>query len=315
MSGRAVRQPCCAVRITGKGESILFMYRAIFLILLCFTSALFPAQAAAATAKQASASAPALNAPLPDPEQLLARALANEKKIAAEQERYDCRVTDVITQTDKNGKVKKVSTEVRQQFFVNGIPIERILSKNGKALSPGEEKKQNQRVMKETLKYSNQAAAQKETNEQNRQVQDFLAAMMLTDGRREIENGRSVLYYTIVPNPKFRAKNLYQRFAKVMRGTVSIDERTGEIIDFNVKSVANLKLGGGLLANIHKGLWVHVHNQEQPDGVWLADLAEGSGSASALFFFHPYFQFKETTGDCRLYTTSAQQVGQAKPVN
>jgi hypothetical protein len=34
------------------------------------------------------------SAPLPDPSDLMQRAIANEAKLAAEQERYECRVTD-----------------------------------------------------------------------------------------------------------------------------------------------------------------------------------------------------------------------------
>jgi hypothetical protein len=52
----------------------------------------------------------------------------------------------------------------------------------------------------------------------------------------------------------------------------------------------------------------------RPDGVWLTDLAEGSGDARAALFLHPYFRFKETTGDCHLYSATANQVGQAKAV-
>lgn len=262
----------------------------------------------------AAAQTPALNAPLPNPDELLQRALANEKKLAAEQERYECRVATDVTQTDKNGRVKKNTTEVDEQFYVNGVPISRTLSKNGKDLSPDQAQKENQRVMKETVKYSNQAAAQKETDQQNQQIQDFLAAMMLANGHRQIQNGRSVLDYDIVPNPKFHARNLNQHFATVMQGTVSIDEQSGEMIDLNIKSVADLKVGGGLLANLHKGFWVHIHNRREPDGVWLTDLAEGSGDLRAALFFHPYFRFRETTGDCHLYTATAEQVGPAEPV-
>jgi hypothetical protein len=259
-------------------------------------------------------SVPALNAPLPNPKELLQRALAEEKQRAAEQERYACRVAETTVETDKNGRVKKTKSEVDEQFFVNGIPIERVLSRNGKDLSPDQVKQQNERVMKETLKYSNQATATRETDKQNQQIQDLIEAMMLTHGRREIENGRSILYYDIVPNPRFHGKSLIQRFATVMQGTVSIDEQTGEMIDLNVKSVADIKIGGGLLASLHKGFWLHVHNHAEPDGVWLNDLAEGSGNARAALFFHPYFHFQQTTGDCHLYTATAKEVGKATVV-
>ena len=254
------------------------------------------------------------SAPLPNPIALLQRAIANEKKLAAEQERYECRVSDQIVQTDKNGNVKKTTTEVKDQFFVNGIAIEHTLSKNGKELSPGELKKEDARVMKETVKYSNQAAAQKETDQQNQQVQDFLEAMMMSNGRRILEDGRPILAYAIVPNPRFNPRNLNQRMATVLQGTVSIDETSGQIVDLNVRSLADVKVGGGLLANLHKGFWFHIHNHAEPDGVWLTDLAEGSGDARAALFFHPYFRFRESTSGCHLYSATAAQVGQAKPV-
>jgi len=46
------------------------------------------------------------DAPLPDPYKLMQTALANEKKLADEQERYLCRVTSDGAELDKNGKVK-----------------------------------------------------------------------------------------------------------------------------------------------------------------------------------------------------------------
>jgi hypothetical protein len=262
----------------------------------------------------AQAAGPARGAPLPNASELLQRALANERKLAAEQERYECRVTDITTETDSNGNVKKTTTEVKDQFFVNGIPIERTIEKNGRDLTADETHKQDERVMKETTKYSNAATAKKEEDKQNQELEDILEAMMLANGHREHVNGRSVLFYDIVPNPKFQAKNLEQRFARVMQGKISLDEETGEVIDFNVKSVQDLKVGAGVVADLHKGFWLHIHNQPQPDGVWLTDLGEGSGDARAALFFHPYFRFKETTDNCRLYTATAMQVGPVQPV-
>lgn len=273
----------------------------IFLVSLLMTAAIASAQ-----------TAPPQSAPLPNPADLLQRAIANETKLAAEQERYECRVADDATELDGKGKVKKDETEVKEQFYVNGVEIDRTLAKDGKDLNSGETKKEDDRVMKKTLKYSDQATAKKETDKQNRQMQEILAAMILTNGHREQLDGRSALFYDIVPNPKFQAKNLNQRFAQVMQGKISLDEQTGEPIDVNIKSTQDLKIAGGMLANLHKGFWIHIHDHPQPDGVWLTDLAEGSGDARAALFFHPYFRFKETTGDCHLYSATANQVGQAK---
>ena len=249
------------------------------------------------------------SAPLPNANQILQRALANERQLAAQRERYECRVTTTAIETDSRGNTKKNTTEVKDQFFVNGIAVERTFQKNGKDLTPEETRKEDDRVMKETLKYSDQATAKKEEDKQNQEVADFMQAMMLANGHRELVNGRSVLFYDILPNPHFDAKNMNQRLAQVMQGKISIDEQTGEPIDINVKSVADFKIGGGLVANVHKGLWLHIHNHPEPDGVWLTDFAEGSGDMRAALFLHPYIHFKETTDICHLYTATATQVG------
>ena len=65
---------------------------------------------------------------------------------------------------------------VSDLFYVNGIPIERTLEKNGRDLSADEEHKQDERVMKETIKYSNQATAKKEEDKQNQELEDFMEA-------------------------------------------------------------------------------------------------------------------------------------------
>ena len=98
-------------------------------------------------------------APLPNANEILQRALANERKLASQRERYQCRVIATAIETDSSGNTKKNTTEVKDQFFVNGIAIERTLQKNGQDLTPEETKKEDDRVMKETLKYSNQATA------------------------------------------------------------------------------------------------------------------------------------------------------------
>ena len=188
------------------------MNRSVAIFLFAAAAALFSGRCASA----AQTPKPAPNAPLPNAGELLQRALANERKLAAERENYDCRITDRTLETDSRGNTKKDTSVVSDLFYVNGIPIERTLQKDGKDLSADDQRKQDDRVMKETVKYSNQATAQKEEDKNNQELEDFMKAMMLANGRRESVDGHSVLSYDIVPNPKFDAKNLNQHLAQVM---------------------------------------------------------------------------------------------------
>jgi len=92
-----------------------------------------------------------------------------------------------------------------------------------------------------------------------------------------------------------------------MQGTLQLDEATGSLVDLNIRSVKDVKIAGGLVASLHKGFWLHLHQSQHADGVWLPDLAEGSGDARAALFLHPYFRFHQTEGDCRLYSVSTTQ--------
>jgi len=71
-------------------------------------------------------------APLPNGDQLLLRAIASESKLASEQERYDCRVSDEITELDGKGKVKRTYAELKEQFFVNGDGVQRTLARTAR---------------------------------------------------------------------------------------------------------------------------------------------------------------------------------------
>jgi hypothetical protein len=126
--------------------------------------------------------------------------------------------------------------------------------------------------MKEALKYSDKAKAEKQTAKDQQDAIDMMSAMILTNGHRDAMNGRSVLFYDIVANPNFQAKNMIQRFGSVMQGKISLDEQTGEVIDLNIRSLKDLKIAGGVVASLHKGFWLHIHSTPQPGGVWLNDL-------------------------------------------
>ncbi|MGA9063639.1 MAG: hypothetical protein WB341_18510 [Terracidiphilus sp.] len=131
---------------------------------------------AGAGTSAAQSGGPQKDAPLPNATELLQRAIANERKLAAEREKYDCRISDRTIETDSKGDTKRDTAVVSDLFYVNGIPIERTLEKNGRDLSADEEHKQDERVMKETIKYSNQATAKKEEDKQNQELEDFMEA-------------------------------------------------------------------------------------------------------------------------------------------
>ena len=247
------------------------------------------------------------NAPLPSAAQLKDRVLKNLKQSEAEQERYVCKTIREEDDTDKNGNMKQRHIRRYDMFFVNGEEIDELTGKDGKTLSEGEKNKETERVQKEIKKDSDAKYIAKRDAQDDKQLDTLLHMLRYTNGHRVDQGGRSTLAYDLSGDPSVHPKGVEETFLHDMSGTIEVDERTGELVDLNARLDHDVKIGGGLLANLHKGFWIHVRQQRYPDGVWLPEMVEGNGDARAALFFHPYFKFRQTMNGCALTSVTTSQ--------
>jgi hypothetical protein len=247
------------------------------------------------------------NAPLPSAAELKKRVLDNLKQSEREQERYVCKTIREEDNTDKNGNVKQRHIRQYDMFFVNGEEVNELTGKDGKQLNTDERNKEMGRVQKEIKKDSDLKYIAKRDADNGKQVDMLLHMLRYTNGHRVDQGGRSTLSYDLSGDPGVHPKGVEETFLHDMSGTIEVDEATGELVEVNARLDHDVKVGGGLLANLHKGFWIHVRQQRYPDGVWLPQLVEGNGDARAALFFHPYFKFKQTMNGCALTTVTTTQ--------
>ncbi|HTU51658.1 MAG TPA: hypothetical protein VMF56_13775 [Acidobacteriaceae bacterium] len=247
------------------------------------------------------------NAALPSAAELKDRVLKNLKQSEAEQERYICKTIREEDDTDKNGNVKQRHIRQYDMFFVNGQEIDELTGKDGKTLSVDQKNKEMERVQKEIKKDSDAKYIAKQDAQDDKQLDMLLRMLRYTNGHRVDRGGRSTLAYDLSGDPSVHPKGVEETFLHDMSGTIEVDERTGELVDLNARLDHDVKIGGGLLADLHKGFWLHVRQQRYPDGVWLPELVEGNGDARAALFFHPYFKFKQTMDGCALTSVTTSQ--------
>lgn len=246
-------------------------------------------------------------APLPSAAELKQRVLNNLKQSEAEQERYVCKTVREEDNTDKNGNVKQRHIRQYDMFFVNGEEIDELTGKDGKPLSADEKNKETARVQKEIKKDSDLKYIVKRDAENGKQLDMLLHMLRYTNGHRVDRVGRSTLAYDLSGDPSVHPKGVEETFLHDMSGTIEVDEETGELVDLSARLDHDVKVGGGLLANLHKGFWIHAQQQRYPDGVWLPELVEGNGDARAALFFHPYFKFKQAMNGCALTNVTTSQ--------
>ncbi len=246
-------------------------------------------------------------APIPDADQMKQRVLKSMRQSEDALERYSCLVREQSDELNSDGSVKKHRSSLKEQFFVNRMEIEHTLERDGKPLSASEAKKEQERVDKQVKKYSDAGEAEKAQAHNEKQADMFLRALRFINGRREQRAGRSTLVYGLSGDPSFHPKNLEERFAEALTGRIAIDEESGTPVELRFETTRDVKIGAGLLANLHKGFWLHLTQQRQPDGVWLTKDVQGSGDARAALFLRARFQFKEELDKCHLFSVSTQQ--------
>ena len=243
---------------------------------------------------------------IPNGRQMKQRVLKSLRQSEDALERYSCIVRDQSEEVNADGSVKKHRSSVKEQFFVNQIEIEHTLERDGKPLSASDAKKEQERVNREVKKFSDKEEAEKAQVKDEKQADMFLRVLQLTDGRREQRNGRSTLVYRLSGDPAFKPRKLEERFAQALTGMIAVGEETGTPLDLRFETMRDVKIGGGLLVNLHKGFWLHLAQQRQPDGVWLTKEVEGTGEARAALFVHARFRFKEELEKCHLFSVTTQ---------
>lgn len=243
---------------------------------------------------------------LPSAGELKARTLASMRKAQLALERYSCSVHGFYDELDDDGNVRKHLPRRSDRFYVNGVQIDHVISRNGKDLTGADAKKEQARVDSEVRKYSDRAVADKKQDQREQTAQMFIRAQRFTNGHRESRWGYNTIAFDLSGDPDFRPRNLQERLAQAMSGRIWIDEESGVPVELQIRTDHDVKIGGGLLATLHKGFELKIVEHRQADGTWLEQSAEGSGDARAALFFHPRFRFMEQVGSCRLFTVESR---------
>jgi hypothetical protein len=241
--------------------------------------------------------------PLPDVATLRARALATHDQANALREHYLCRARVTEQEVDKNGAVKKTTVDEREMFYVKGREISQTVLRDGKPLSPGEEKKEVEAAKKHI-----EEAEKGKTDTYGISQTDVLRLMVFSNERRGVLNGRPVILFDLKADPKAKADGVVQKMVQAVEGTVAVDETSGHVVETDVHGVRDVKIAGGLVANVHKGFRLHVRNAPREDGVWMVAHAEGSGDARVGLFLHPAMRFQQELEGCKLFNVSESSV-------
>jgi hypothetical protein len=229
--------------------------------------------------------------PLPDIAALMNDVETNQRAAEAIEKDYLYRSLVTEQRLDSHGGLKKTETMEYEVFWANGVPVGRLVKKDGRELSPDEQKKENERIDKDSEKAKERRQkADEEGKESDARGHDLMTASRalelgsITNPRRVQLNGRDTIVADYAGDPKAKTRNRFEEVVRDMMGTVWVDEQDHVLVKAEGHFVNNFKIGGGLVANIQKGTNFSMEQRKVNGEVWLPARFEGQGSARALLF-------------------------------
>jgi hypothetical protein len=258
----------------------------------------------------------AADRPLPDINSLMQEVEAQEKDSQKAMRHYIYHVSHVEQDLDSHGAVKKSTSEERESFWIDGVFISRLLSRDGKPISGDELKKQNEEIDKRTAaakereqqKAAGTAPPPKKGGSDEVTFARFLELGTFSNPRRVVVHGRDTIAIDYNGDPKAKTHNLLEGAIHDLTGTVWVDEKDHAMVHIEGHFFDDFKVLGGLLADIHKGSWFDFTWTKVNDEVWLPELFRGRGSARIALFFNHTGAIEEHTSDYRRFTATAKVV-------
>jgi len=223
---------------------------------------------------------------LPDLKALFKEIDDNQKAIDKLKENYAGSQSEEETEFKGDGRVKKREVNEYTFFYLNGQEITTLVKKDGKPLSEAEQKKENEKTQKR-IEAQQKREAKKEAKEEKAKeegksdekddpgIEVFLRACQFVNPRRERFRGQDVLVFDFEPNPEFKAHKLVEKLAQKLAGVVWVDEKAHDVARLEAYFTGDMKIGGGLLANLQKGTSFVYEQAFVNNEVWLPTYMEG----------------------------------------
>ncbi|HUA00102.1 MAG TPA: hypothetical protein VMB02_07210 [Candidatus Aquilonibacter sp.] len=269
-------------------KSLTSKSAALLAVLLCI---LILSSRAAQTQSGATAQPAPDTRPLPDIPTLLLDIRKNQTAIEDLRKNYTCHLSEEQDKTDSDGNIKSRELKDYDVFYIGDEQVLHLLAKDGKPLDDGEKQKEDDRFNKRYDKLKKEQAElaadpkkQAKKDEQDEaQLSDFLRAETFTNPRREMFRGHEVIAFDFAGNPNYKPKKEIDRIIQKLAGVMWVDEQAREIARLEGHFAESAKVGGGLLASVHKGSNFVFEQEKINDEVWLPSYAEVHLSARVVF--------------------------------
>jgi hypothetical protein len=216
-----------------------------------------------------------VQAPVPEAATLVKEIEAHQRRMDEIRENYTFRELVSTDELDARGAVKGIDSEDREVFFVNGYRVARLVKKNGKEISEGDRKSEEDRI-KRLIEKDIKAPSGHSFNRrgENAGISQILPLMKISNPRRISLNGRSTLAFDFVGDPHAKAHGLAENAVRKLADSVWIDETDREVARLEARFDDNFRIGAGFVASIQKGTSLMFEQSRLGEELWMPASSE-----------------------------------------
>lgn len=227
-----------------------------------------------------------------DPKELVRRSIAQDQLDWMRMKDYTWQAHSVEKHLDSRGKVESTKRETWETLMLDGQPYRRTLERDGKPLSPEEQRSEQKKLDRETRRLSSETPSAKmrriEDAERGRRREfAFLSEIPeLFDLRFEGDStvdGRPVWVVSGAPRPRAKAKSGDAKMLLKLRGRMWIDKATYQWARVEAETTDTISWGL-FLARLNSGAKMIFEQTEVNSELWLPKrlLLTGSGRVGLI---------------------------------
>src|SRR3954468_7414288 len=198
-------------------------------------------------------------------------------------------------------KETKSGTQVRDMIETKDAIVARVISVNGKLLTPSERAADDKRLQDLLNNPAEQSRKRADQQKEQDRFMSLLKALpeglLYTDDGFETIDGRETIRLKFRPNPAFHTTTRETIIFKAAEGHIWIDAAEKRIAKFDGTQTTDINIGWGLLGHINKGSKLYLEQRRLDVGKWRLSRLDLEGSGQILFFKSISLKQKQSATD------------------
>jgi hypothetical protein len=227
---------------------------------------------------------------LPETDAFLRKVRANLRSDRLLQSQYTYNLRQTETWLDRDGKISKTLVSEYEIFpsLEEKLTYRRLVSKNGKPLSPKEIAKQDREQEKKQEKRADESKRlpQKQAEEERKEnavIDELFRLYGISLVAIEKIESYSAIEVSFRPRTDYKPVSREARILAKIAGRAWFCEDDGQLMRVEAELIDNISFGLGILAKLNKGTKVTLVRRRINDEVWLP--AEAHFSLTGRFLF------------------------------